>query len=203
MIFSLLVVSRLLVLSKLFSLLVVSRLLVLSKLCRLLSVLYEVPSCLLLTETADLSTVSTLLLLSTAVVLAVSFGCCCCCVGVVGGLGVFISVTATFFDGRRSTVVRPAAAASSFLRREGVLATGFFKGLVGAPVFLPGVTGELRPLAVDRWPSLAVGLRVNETSEDLVEALEGVRERSLLLEDTELVGEGFLVDDLVGSFVLN
>jgi len=44
---------------------------------------------------------------------------------------------------------------------------------------------------------------VNETSEDLVEALEGVRERSLLLEDTELVGEGFLVDDLVGSLVLN
>jgi len=51
-------------------------------------------------------------------------------------------------------------------------------------------------------------LELLETSADLVDALEGERERSLLLDATELVGDRLLADGragfpLVGSFVLN
>ena len=76
--------------------------------------------------------------------------------------------------------------------------------LVGVAAFLVGLTvavswlrgdflvgnGELRPLLADL--AVVLLLAVDLDSVDLVEALEGVRDRSLLLEATELVGD-FLI----------
>ena len=110
-----------------------------------------------------------------------------------------LPLSETFLEGRRSRVAwRVVVSAASFLRSDGVLVTAavFLRAALEAAgvVFLG--EGELRPL----WRLLeaaAVGLgRVlgllrlwSAAADDLVDALEGVRERSLLLEATELVGE--------------
>ena len=84
--------------------------------------------------------------------------------------------------------------------------------LVGVAAFLVGLTvavswlrgdflvgsGEFRPLPADL--AVVLLLAVDLDSVDLVEALEGVRDRSLLLDATELVGD-FLIGREEGTTV--